>query len=81
MSSMKYGMIAVVIIAIVAGGYYMAKRKAAKNGGRPINSPKDALDALADTIRGKDPDAKFARTKDGKVDYSRKADGTPIMFT
>lgn len=73
----KFALIAAVVVAIVAGGYYMAKKKAKEQGKAPIKSPVDALNTLADALRGKSDD-KFARTADGKVDYSRKADGSFI---
>lgn len=59
-AGVKFGIVALVIVGIVALGWYLGKRK---------DSPSKTR-----------PDSAFAKTADGKVDYTRNADGSPIRL-
>ena len=69
-TGMKFGFTAAVVIAVVALGYWMQKRKA--QGDAPAK-----LKASTGAATG----SKFATNADGTPDYTHNADGTPIWFT
>lgn len=56
-AGVKFGIVALVIVVIVALGWY-----------------------LEDSPSKTRPDSAFAKTADGKVDYTRNADGSPIRL-
>lgn len=69
-TGMKFSIVAFVIVGIVALGWYMAKRKS----DQPNAAPPPANGAKTR------PDSAFAKTADGKVDYTRNADGSAIRL-
>jgi len=69
---LKFGIVALVVIGIVALGYYLHKKQLEKNAAATQKPG-------ASTAAAKD--SSFAKNPDGSPDYTRKADGTKIMFT